>query len=335
MNDRLRTLEEEIYGGNRPISSPESEAGRLPSVSLGGPRSEKSGRGVVPANRSARREREKEKPTSGTSGPTSSGSSLSAALKQCLENRWRVEGDWGGSMEYSQTWKEKATPAGRLLWAHTASGRRTYGSGSTGWPTPDSQAANRGATDTDERHRPSGAYRQETLNDSALRAGWGSPRATDGTHGGPNQGDPSALPPQAQTAGWPTTRANDAEKRGEIADDPRNGLPSAAKKVGWMTPRVRGDAGGSRFEKGEIANLEDEVKLSGWVPGPTPASSPAPMEPRGVLAPEFSRWLMGYPETWDEASPGYEKWREAQAAIASGGSKDMETQLSRSSRPSL
>jgi hypothetical protein len=33
---------------------------------------------------------------------------------------------------------------------------------------------------------------------------------------------------------WPTPRANDAEKRGEIANDPRNGLPAAVKY--WPTP---------------------------------------------------------------------------------------------------
>ena len=39
--------------------------------------------------------------------------------------------------------------------------------------------------------------------------------------------------------GWPTTRANDSEKRGNIADDPRSGLPAAVIRttlLGWPTP---------------------------------------------------------------------------------------------------
>ena len=39
----------------------------------------------------------------------------------------------------SETWRVKATPSGRLLWAHTASRRRIDGNGYTGWPTPNAQ----------------------------------------------------------------------------------------------------------------------------------------------------------------------------------------------------
>jgi len=33
---------------------------------------------------------------------------------------------------------------------------------------------------------------------------------------------------------------------------------------GWQTPRARGDAGGNRFEKGDIRNLEEQAQLAGW-----------------------------------------------------------------------
>src|SRR5690554_404952 len=39
----------------------------------------------------------------------------------------------GGSMEYSQTWKQRITPGGLKYWAHTASTRRTSGLDCSGW----------------------------------------------------------------------------------------------------------------------------------------------------------------------------------------------------------
>jgi hypothetical protein len=53
------------------------------------------------------------------------------------------------------------------------------------------------------------------------------------------------------------------------------------------------------------------------VHGMASTSSTAGTAKRGVLAPEFSRWLMGFPSSWDQASPGYEAWQKMQDAIAS------------------
>jgi hypothetical protein len=36
----------------------------------------------------------------------------------------------------------------------------------------------------------------------------------------------------------------------------------------------------------------------------------------GVLNPASSRWVMGFPLGWDEASPNYADWCEVQARIA-------------------
>lgn len=45
---------------------------------------------------------------------------------------------------------------------------------------------------------------------------------------------------EAVISPWPTPRANDPEKRGNIANDPRNGLPAAAQHhpVPWRTPQA-------------------------------------------------------------------------------------------------
>lgn len=73
----------------------------------------------------------------------------------------------GGLTLFRQTWKGKATPSGRMYWAHTASVERTSGSGCTSWPTPCSQ---------------------------------------DGPHGGPNQGVDRLPGAAAQVSGWPTPK---------------------------------------------------------------------------------------------------------------------------------
>ena len=40
---------------------------------------------------------------------------------------------------------------------------------------------------------------------------------------------------------------------------------------------------------------------------------------KGVLDAAFSRWLQGYPATWDEASPNYGEWLNVQDRIALAG----------------
>lgn len=224
-------------------------------------------------------------------------------------------------MEFSQTWKVKATPAGRLYWAHTASGRRTGDNGSTGWPTCTKTDANRHPADMDPKNvtlnhavmlagwaTPTAAakVRSEEFSEGLAPSphevlalsGWNTPRATDGSHGGPNQSG-GALPADAALAGWATPAHRDYR---------------------YPNQQNYQDRGGGK--KGEQLNNQ----VAHLTPGPTSDSSPAPTEKRGVLAPEFSRWLMGFPATWDEASPNFDAWREVQAAIESGDSADTETQ---------
>jgi len=59
--------------------------------------------------------------------------------------------------------------------------------------------------------------------------------------------------------GWPTPRANDAEKRGNIANDIRNGLPSAVK---FATPLARDYRTGQQSRYGNTdrsRNLNDQI----------------------------------------------------------------------------
>ena len=76
---------------------------------------------------------------------------------------------------------------------------------------------------------------------------------------------------------WPTPRANDAEKRGRIANDPRNGLPAAV--MYWKTP-TEDDCSNVNPKDNRRPGLVAQVKH---------------IEGTGRLNPQWVEWLMGYP----------------------------------------
>ncbi len=109
-------------------------------------------------------------------------------------------------------------------------------------------------------------------------ASWNTPRATDGSKGGPNQSG-GALPADAVLASWATPTARDSK---------------GANRRGFK------DRSDSR--KGE--QLANQVVHEGplTASGPMPNGSPAATEKPGQLNPALSRWLMALPEAWDEAA---------------------------------
>ena len=110
------------------------------------------------------------------------------------------------------------------------------------------------------------------------------------------------LPGAAQLAGFPTTTTTTRDSKSEGKDGPnRTGAPSL--------PAVA-----------LKANC-----LLGVDPGRILGLFFVPTGRRVVLAPEFSLWLMGFPEAWVTAAPGAKDWREAQAALELECSKDRET----------
>ena len=80
---------------------------------------------------------------------------------------------------------------------------------------------------------------------------------------------------------WPTPRANDAEKRGNIANDPRNGLPATVRW--WATPCSRDWRSEKRSPDAYLKRLADKRGTS------------LPFQIGGALNPTWIEWLMAWP----------------------------------------
>jgi len=115
-------------------------------------------------------------------------------------------------------------------------------------------------------------------------AGWNTPRATDGSNGGPNQAG-GALTPDAALSGWPTPMAADNRDRGSW-DDPAIQRRKRIGKSIELSMLVGCAHGAARI-------TADGTMLTGCSAG---------MESGGQLNPAFSGWLMGFPEAWCHAA---------------------------------
>ena len=184
-----------LPGLHSAIFSPALGCGATPCALPGGLTAGPHGQEVVPAPRSASREKRSLVPnvvaqslyhmlseqgysdaqlaaTTGmridvTCGPNFTGSSASAALSSALANRLQDVTALLGATLYKQRWSLKVTPSGVSLLQHVASVRRTLDNGCTGWLTP--QARDYKAT----RHRD--RTKGECLDGQVHLAGWTTP----------------------------------------------------------------------------------------------------------------------------------------------------------------
>ena len=120
----------------------------------------------------------------GQSGGNLSGS---AALQRSLASRLRARMDVNGSPEFALIWSHWDMPSGPPICRLRASVRRISDNGCSGWRTPDANKRGGGYKDPEKLQARAAAGHQINLEDQAILWGWNTPRATDGSNGGPNQ----------------------------------------------------------------------------------------------------------------------------------------------------
>jgi len=316
----LKSKEPISQGTHSAISLQASGVGPSPLSWQGGLQLDLFGQAPVPAPHSATQEGRVGPTTPDTSGLSSDASSrsLSHALQLSLENRLSQRLQGRGSPEYALTLKHWDMESGVPIFAVRASGHRTSGNDSTGWPTPVAQPAEGTPEAFLERKRK-----------SVEKTGWGTPTAQDAKHAtlSPSEieRDPNVLRNQVHLSGWPTPNAADSwtpnhttentMRRGDPNGTLRSTSGSLAKdavmKVGWVTPSSRDwkDSPGQALQgtnpdgskRNRIDQLPRQAQMSPL--GTEPSGSSASTTGKGGLNPEFVRWLMGFPDGWSSYAP--------------------------------
>ena len=281
-------------------SSPGSADGRSRFGSPDGLQHDLFGRAPVRVNRSARRVAEKALTMRATCGPPGSGSSVSAALQRSLASRLRVVMEGRGSPLYALTWKAWAMPWGEPICALRASALRTKDSGYFGWPS---------ASATDWKGSSQPGQRRGQLAEAVMTAPWATPTRAD-----ERRVDGGTIPTagmQAKHAHWPSPKAEDTESTGMHRGSPDT-LTSATRFVPWPTPNTMDARGGTRKADGQNQVC---FAVHGLISNGCSAATPMGRS-TGQLNPEFSRWLMGFPEAWARSDPNWRAWRNWQGFLA-------------------
>lgn len=238
--------------------------------------------------------------------------SRSADLQDRLESALKRRLNTQISPEYELTWKHWDMPSGPPILARRASGRRTSGSGFTGWPSPNTPSGGRSVSidKMDATGRTvDGKKHTASLEHAVKFVGWPTPQAHDTNERGNTMADhhhyPHDLSNAAMLAGWNTPRATDGSNGGP--NQANGALSHDASLTGWATPSASGfecrDVERMNQRRAECKERTGNGNGFGLTLGQQVISFTASIEKRGALNPEFSRWLMGFPPEWGSCAP--------------------------------
>ena len=149
-------------------------AGATPCALPDGPRTDLFGQAVAHANLLAQPVPGGALQTSVTSGLSGSISSASADLTLSLVSKLKARLTTDGSTLFKLTWREKVTPAGRLVYRLAASGRRTSDKDCGLWPTPIVGDTTGGPRPPDDKRGPAPG-----LQAAAHLTNWATPTTRD------------------------------------------------------------------------------------------------------------------------------------------------------------
>lgn len=232
---------------------------------------------VALTNLSHRQAKELGLTMSGIYGPRSTISLRSADLASFLASRFQARTALLGSTLFTLTWKQRAMPSGRSIYALRASVRRISDSDRSGWPTPTTPSGGQTVPDgtSTTGQTPDGRKVQVTLKDVAALSSWPTPQAADVNHARgtaeyalrtmARPQPPSNCALHAHLASWPTPQAQDMSGGGQAK---RAMGPTRDHKDSPGMTATRSDNGKERHDQ-----LPRQAYLAGW---PTPmAGTPA------------------------------------------------------------